>query len=249
MDATFMRMKEDHMLNGQLKPAYNWQMSTSNQFILNYSLHQHASDTSTLQQHLESYHLLFDQYPDQCIADAGYGSQQNYQYLEQKQIEAFVKYNYFHKEQKDKWKLDPSKASNLYYNEQEDCLYCPMGQKMKFIGQTRRKTKAGFTQTYHLYKAQNCSLCNMRGACHKEMGNRIIAINKELNRYKQKARDKLLSDIGVQKRKQRPADVEAVFGNIKQNKKFKRFMLRGLEKIEIEVGLLSIAHNIAKMAV
>jgi hypothetical protein len=33
-------MKEDHMLNGQLKPAYNFQISTQEQFILNYSLHR-----------------------------------------------------------------------------------------------------------------------------------------------------------------------------------------------------------------
>lgn len=247
-DATFMRMKEDHMQNGQLKPAYNWQMGTNNQFILNYSLHQVTTDTSTLESHLDGYNELYQKYPEQCTTDAGYGSEQNYEYLDQKDIEAFVKYNYFHKEQKKKWKLDPSKSSNLYYNQEQDCLYCPMGQKMRCIGQKTKKTKNGYTQTYHRYQAQNCAGCNIHGACFKGKGNRIVEISKKLNNYKQTARDKLLSDQGIQKRKQRPADVEAVFGQIKSNKKFKRFLLRGLEKVEIEIGLVSIAHNIAKMA-
>ncbi len=62
-DATFMRMKEDHMLNGQLKPAYNVQISTNNQFIADYSIHQKTTDTNTLIMHMIfTYNAL--QYPD-----------------------------------------------------------------------------------------------------------------------------------------------------------------------------------------
>jgi len=247
-DATFMRMKEDHMKNGQLKPAYNWQMSTNDQFIVNYSIHQTTTDTVVLKEHTENFYELYEKYPEQCTADAGYGSEENYEYLEDKGIEAFVKYNYFHKEQKKKWKLDASKVNNLYYSEDKDCLYCPMGQEMNFIGTKSRKTKNNYIQTYHRYQAKNCQGCHMRGACFKGKGNRTVEISKKLTKYKQNARDKLLSDEGVKKRKQRPADVEAVFGQIKNNKKFKRFLLRGKEKVEIEIGLVSIAHNIAKLA-
>ena len=42
--------------------------------------------------------------------------------------------------------------------------------------------------------------------------------------------------------------MEPVFGNIKNNHKFKRFMLRGKDKVEIEWGLLAIAQNIRKKA-
>src|SRR5215210_7444273 len=52
-DATFMPMKEDHMKNGQLKAAYNLQISTNNQFIASYSIHQKTTDTNTLIPHLE----------------------------------------------------------------------------------------------------------------------------------------------------------------------------------------------------
>jgi hypothetical protein len=84
--------------------------------------------------------------------------------------------------------------------------------------------------------------------CFKGDGNRIININHELQRLKAKARKLLLSDEGIRRRKQRPVDVEPVFGNIKQNKDFRRFMLWGIEKVEIETGLIALAHNLAKLA-
>lgn len=98
------------------------------------------------------------------------------------------------------------------------------------------------------YQAQNCRRCPMHGPCHKQKTNRIIEVNPRLTRYKQMVRQKLNSELGLQYRSQRPADVEAVFGIIKYNHGFKRFLLRGKEKTEIEAGLISMAHNIRKMA-
>ncbi len=121
-DATFMRVKEDHMLNGQLNPAYNWQISTQNQYILGYTMDQDLADTSTLPTHMETLEQTLGQMPETLVADAGYGSEQNYEYLENNGVEAFVKYNYFHKEQTKKWKENPSRLENLYYNEQLDYL-------------------------------------------------------------------------------------------------------------------------------
>lgn len=247
-DATFMRMKDDHMMNGQLKAAYNWQISTNNQFILNYSIHQKTTDTVVLKDHLSSYYALYGSYPKTLVADAGYGSEENYEYLEDKQIDSYVKFNYFHKEQTKKWQLDGFKVHNLHYNIELDCYYCPMGQAMTKIGEKSNTTKTGFKQTYSLYQAQNCNGCPLRSRCHKAKGNRIIQVNHKLNAHKQKARDKLKSKVGLKHRSQRPQDVEAVFGNIKQNKGFWRFMLRGIEKVEIEAGLLALAHNLAKVA-
>ncbi|MES1159207.1 MAG: transposase [Bacteroidota bacterium] len=83
-DATFMRMKEDHMRNGQLKPGYNVQISTNNQFIATYSLHQNPTDTRTLLAHLREHIRNYGQKPNTVTADAGYGSEQNYQWLEKK---------------------------------------------------------------------------------------------------------------------------------------------------------------------
>lgn len=88
-------MKEDHMKNGQLKPAYNLQISTNNQYIVNYSLHQNTTDTNTLEQHLNTFIKLYEKKPVNITADAGYGSEQNYGWLEKKRITAYVKYNHF----------------------------------------------------------------------------------------------------------------------------------------------------------
>jgi transposase len=250
-DATFMRMKDDHMMNGQLKAGYNWQISTSNQYIVNYDIYHNPTDTLTLPHHVSQYKELYNDSPDVLVADSGYGSEQNYEFMEAEQIEAFVKYNYFHQEQKLKGKIKPKNAfgsEHLHYNEQGDYFICPMGQKMIKRYDSHSKTKSGYQQTYSVYQAQNCKRCPLRGACHKSKTNRKIQINWNLKRLKEKAREKLLSEQGVVHRSQRPVDVEAVFGNIKQNKKFTRFMLRGKDNVLIEAGLIALAHNLAKMA-
>ena len=250
-DATFMRMKDDHMRNGQLKAGYNWQISTSDQYIVNYDIYHNPNDTLTLPHHLDQYKELHGQYPEVVVADAGYGSEQNYEYMDEAKIEAFVKFNYFHKEQKAKGTIKPKDAfrpQHLYYDKQADFFICPMGQKMTKSYDTERKTKSGYTQTYSVYQAKNCERCPLRGACHKSKEDRQININWKLKKYKDKAREKLTSEQGIAHRSQRPVDVEAVFGNIKQNKKFTRFMLRGKENVLIEAGLVALAHNLAKMA-
>lgn len=248
VDATFMRMKEDHMFNGQLKPAYNWQISTQNQFIINYSLHQTTNDTTTLAYHLESLKESLGKTPKALIADAGYGSEENYEYLEKNNIEAYVKYNYFHKEQSKKWKEDPFKIDNLHYNQEKDCYYCPMGQEMHFKYEKTRITDNGYKQIKRFYKAKNCASCLLKGKCSERKGDRIIEINPKLNYYKSKVKVNLNSEKGEQYRSRRPVDVEAVFGMIKNNRNYRRFLLRGLDKVEIESGLLALAHNITKMA-
>ena len=124
-----------------------------------------------------------------------------------------------------------------------------MGQEMNYIGDSKRKTATGFEQTSRKYQAKNCANCPLNGVCHKSKTNRIIEINVKLSQHKQKAHQLLNSEEGIEKRKQRCHDVEPIFGNIKQNQGFRRFMLRGKQKVAIEWGLLAIAQNIRKKAV
>ena len=249
-DATFMRMKDDHMQNGQLKPGYNLQAGTNNQFIVNYTLAQTTSDTTTLIDHVEEFIGSYHQKPEELTADAGYGSEENYADLEAKGIEAFVKYNYFHKEQQEEKKetnKKPFTGNKLHNNTAQDSYYCPMGQAMPNIGSYTRETKTGYLQTINRYQAKNCLGCPIRGVCHKAKGNRIVEGNHNLVRLKAKAKEKLLSPQGIAHQKQRCWDVEAVFGNIKQNMNFKRFFLRGIDKVETEIGLVAMAHNLKKV--
>jgi transposase len=248
-DATFMRMKEDHMLNGQLKPGYNVQISTSNQFIVNYTIHPNPTDTTTLSAHLAQHEASFGAAPKTLTADAGYGSEENYTLLEQKEIIPFVKYGMFDNQQRESHESKyPFATDKLFYNQENDCYICPMGQPMTFIGNIKKRTGTGFEQTIKRYQAQNCGNCPLNGACHKTKTNRIIDINENLNRQKKRAHELLNSEEGIIRRKKRCFDVEPVFANIKQNHGFRRFMLRGKEKVEIEWGLLAIAQNIRKKA-
>jgi gas vesicle protein len=247
-DATFMRMKDDHMKNGQLKPAYNTQISTENQFVTNFSVHQRPGDTATLIAHLEQFNDFFGKQSEQVVADAGYGSEENYEYMHNNGIEAFVKYNYFHKELKRKFKNDIFHPSNLFYNAEKDYFVCPMGQHMENMGTGTRRSDLGYVSHVTYYQAKKCEGCPLRWGCHKSKKARIIEINHRLIEYKRLARERLLSEQGVKLRGQRCIEPEAVFGQLKSNNMFNRFKLRGLEKVIIEFGLAVISHNLRKLA-
>ena len=246
-DATFMRMKEDHMKNGQLKPAYNTQISTENQFITNFSIHQRAGDTATLSLHLEQFKAHFDKQSKKVVADSGYGSEQNYKWMEDNGIEAFVKYNYFHKEQKRGFKNNVYHASNLPYDAQGDYFICPAGKRMIKIGESERVSDLGYKSKVSYYKTDSCEGCPLREMCYKGDGDRKIEVNHTLRAFKEKVKQKLLSEEGVKLRKNRAIEPEAVFGQLKSNNRFNRFRLRTLPKVNVEFGLAAIAHNLRKM--
>jgi len=247
VDATFMRMKEDAMKNGQTKPGYNVQIGTENQYITNFGLYHTPADTTTLESFINLHKARFGSLPKELCADAGYGSEENYELLENNQIEAFVKYNYFHKEQKKAFRENPSLQENLYYNEKENYFVCPMGQHMEFIGKKKHTSDNGYVTYLSLYKARNCKGCPMRGQCHKSEAERIIQVNHKLREYKHKARQRLKSAEGLQHRSRRPIEPEAVFGQIKFNKQYKRFRHKGWQKVNMDLGILIMAFNLQKL--
>lgn len=247
-DATFMRLKDDHMKNGQLKPAYNAQISTENQFITHASIHQTPGDTTTLESHLEGFEKNYSKQSKEVVADAGYGSEQNYEILEEKQIEGYVKYNYFHQQQKKKTRNNPFIVQNLFYNKVHDFYVCPMGQRMEKVGTSRRVSDNGYESQITHYQAKRCENCPLRGGCHKSENNRVIQVNHRLNELRGKAKKILNSDKGKEHRSKRAIEVEAVFGQMKSNNKFNRFTMRGLEKVELEFLLMALGHNFRKMA-
>ena len=246
-EATFMRMKEDHMKNGQLKPAYNPQISTENQFITHVSIHQTTNDTTTLSSHLEGFEKAYQKQSKEIVADAGYGSEENYEMLEEKQADAYVKYNYFHQEQKRKIKNNPFLVQNLFYNKEHDFFVCPMGQIMQKTGVGKRETSTGYESQITYYQAKRCEGCPFRSQCHQAKENRIISVNHRLNELKERARNLLMSEKGLEYRSKRPIEVEAVFGQLKNNNKFNRFTMKGLEKVTLEFLLMALGHNFRKI--
>lgn len=249
-DATFMRMKEDYMGNGQLKPGYNVQISTENQYITNYGIYQKPGDTTTLIDYLESFDRKYHRQSKEIVADSGYGCEQNYDYMLDNDIVPYVKYNYFHMDIR-KERKRPSDAYKLplpYYNSHDDYFVCSMGQHMTYIGKGQRKSENGYVGEYRRYKAQDCSRCPIKGVCTKAKGNRIYEVNLKLMKQKQLVRELLTSEKGLIHRSKRPIEPEAVFGQIKYDCGFKRFRLKSLPKVSVEFGLVALAHNLRKYA-
>ena len=246
-DATFMHMKEDAMRNGQTKPGYNLQIATENQFITDFALYANRTDTLTLPSFLESFKSRYHRYTKTVVADSGYGSEENYLFMDVHNMEAYVKYNYFHKEQRPRYTPNPFSPASLYYNKEQDFYVCPMGQHMRRIGMKRSITSNGFVTYSVRYQAERCEGCPLRGSCFKARGNRIIEVNHQLQQYKQKVRELLTSKEGIKHRGRRCIGPEAVFGQTKYNKAYKRFRHFGKDKVNMDFAFFAIAFNIGKI--
>ena len=248
-DATFMRMKEDHMRNGQLKPGYNVQIGTENGFVLGYDIFATPTDTRTLKPHLENMRRRLGRLPARLIADAGYGSEENYAYLEENGVDALVKDGTFHRAGKRSWRKDPFNTDNWPYDPASDSYTCPGEKRLAFFREERKGSGAGYARSLRVYGCDSCDGCRLRERCTRSKGNRTIQRNEELRRLRDKAHTRLLSEDGKVLRKRRAVEVETVFGQTKANQAFRRFHLRGTRKVAVEWGLLMIGYNIKRTRV
>jgi transposase/IS5 family transposase len=246
-DATFMRTKEDHMGNGQLKPAYSVQIGTENGFVAGYGVFQNPGDTRTLKPHLERQKERLGVRPKAVITDSGYGSEENYAYLEKHKIVAVVKYNTYHKEKSRKWQEDIFRTENWEYDKKEKCYVCPNGRKLTFRERKEEKTGSGYPIKVDIYECESCKYCRLKKHCTKAKGNRAIDRNERLLRLKRKAKRILQDERYAELRKRRSVEVETVFGQIKGNQGYRRFLLRGLEKVSCEWGLLALGYNLKQI--
>lgn len=247
-DATFMRMKEDAMNNGQTKPGYNLQISAENQFITDFALFPNPTDTLTLIPFFNSFLNRYGHLPSVAVADSGYGSEENYRFMDEAGMDAYVKYNRFHLEQRPRYKPNPFHHDNFHYNAAEDYYVCPMGQHMTRVGTSHSKTANGYRSENARYRAQDCNGCPLRCLCYKAKGDRrTIEVNHRLNEYKRKARELLTSEDGLRHRGRRCIEPEAVFGQMKFNMAYRRFRHFGKDKVTMDFAFFAIAFNIKKM--
>jgi transposase len=248
-DATFMRMKEDQgKQKAWPKPAYNVQLGTENQFIVGFSVHQQANDATCLIPHLEDVKTQLGRLPKNWVGDSVYGSEENLTYAKNELCTPYLKYPTFHREGKAKYRDDPFRAENFDYHPDSDSFTCPNGRKLTFDRNYIKNLKSGFSTHVHLYASDDCSQCPFKNQCTRGEGNRHIHVNWNYWRLKDTTRQLLTSEKGVKLRSRRGWEVEGVFGHIKFNRKFTKFMLRGLKKVHTELGLLSLAHNFIKLA-
>ncbi|AIQ30399.1 hypothetical protein P40081_21230 [Paenibacillus sp. FSL P4-0081] len=185
------------------------------------------------------------------IADAGYGSEENYAYLEKEEIQAVVKYGSYHKEKSKAWKENVGKIENWTYDEAEDRWTCPTGRMLHFRKESMELLESGYEIRKRHYRSQSCEGCEgcpLKERCTKAAGNREVVVSLERLRYQKQARDILRSEEGYALAVRRMTEPESVFGQLKNNRGFRRFWRCGMEKVTLEVGWLSLAHILLKQA-
>ncbi len=246
-DATFMRMKEDHMLNGQLKPGYNIQVGTENNFVIGYDVFPNPTDTRTFIPHLENVQKRLGCKFKFAIADAGYGSEENYDYLEENEIKGIVKYTTYEKETKRSFKKKTFNTENWKYDAEQKEYTCPCGNPVPYRKTVTKKNKSGYLQTYEVYQCENCEGCPFRELCTKSEYGRVIQRNGHWLEQKAKVKELLSSEEYKTLMKKRSTECETVFGQTKGNLKFRRFHLRGKEKVGIEWGLLMLGYDFKQL--
>ncbi|XKO56902.1 IS1182 family transposase [Lysinibacillus fusiformis] len=248
-DATFMRMKDDYMNNGQLKAGYNIQVATEGQYVLAYSIYSNPTDTRTLIPFLDEIEQHYFDLPKHIVADAGYGSEQNYDdILLNRKREALISYNLYLKEQKKKYKQNEFNTAYWDYDEENDQYTCPNQQHLVFKYRTTKTDQYEFTREFKVYECEDCSGCPFRSLCTKakEGNNRKLLVNEKWEQQKEYVRSTLSEEKTSTIYRQRKIDVEPVFGFLKANLGFTRFSVRGKSRVGNEMGLALLAVNLRK---
>lgn len=254
-DATFMRMKEDAMKNGQLKPGFNLQHGVDSEYIAWLTIGDQPTDTPTLIPFLQSikYHLKFAY--EKIIADAGYESEENYVYLHENGQLAFIKPANYEISKTRKYKNDISRIDNMEYNESEDYYICADGRKLIVKKIVKKKSKTGYESEKTVYSSENCTNCNLKSKCIKGNNSKIpledrtknLETSKIFNTLRKENLERIVSSEGCELRMNRSIQAEGSFGEIKENMGFRRFLCKGKKNVLAESILLAMAHNINKL--
>jgi transposase len=242
--ATAMQMK-----NAEILPAYNIVAGSENQFIINCSVHQNGNDGACFKEHIEQLEKHTDMLPELIVADSIFGTEENYELLQQNGINNYLKFPSFHNEGKKKNINNPFLRDNFNYDVLTDSYTCPNNRQLTVKSTvTERHRKTGYKSTVKVYQCESCSGCPFYNQCCKSKEkDRTIQVNEKLEDYKQQARNNLKSDKGIALRKQRGMEIESCFGDIKHNMAFRRFHVRGLKKVKAEFTIVAMAHNLRKV--
>lgn len=255
-DATFMRMKEDAMKNGQLKPAYNLQHGVDSEYIVWLSLSPNPSDMYTLKPFLSS---MQEKLPalsyENIVCDAGYESEENYSYLEEAGKNAFIKPANYEISKTRKYRKDISSRENMAYDPEGDCYICSQGYTLSRTGMRIKKTRSGYVREISTYACSDCKGCPVKGDCIKgshwkvpeEERCKKLEVSRKFERQREASLARITSREGTILRINRSIQAEGSFGQLKENRGFRRFLSRGNTNVQAECTLLAISHNIGKL--
>ncbi len=254
-DATFMRMKEDAMLNGQLKPAYNLQHGVDSEYITWLNISSRPTDTRTLIPFLKDMELYLPFKYQEIVADAGYESEENYLFLEENGQLAYIKPQNYEISKTRKYRQDIGRMENMNYDEKADCYYCKNGQVLTVQYEKREKTASGYRRTVTVYRSSGCSGCPFKTDCIKgnncktpmEDRQKVLYVSKKMKEKRQETLKRITSDYGTQLRMNRSIQAEGSFANIKEDMEFRRYLYRGKANVTAQSILLAIGYNINKL--
>ena len=254
-DATFMRMKEDHMLNGQLKPAYNLQHGVDSEYITWLTINPNPTDTKTLIPFLKDLEQDLGFKYTEIVADAGYESEENYLFIEANGQTAFIKPNNYEISKKRRFKTDIGKMENMDYDKENDFYICKNDRKLTAQYEKNGKTATGYRRTTTVYKCSDCSGCPYKTDCIKgnncktsmEQRNKTLYVSKTMKQKRAEDLERITSPYRIQLRVNRSIQAERSFASVKQDMEFRRYMYRGKENVTAQSVILAIAHNINKL--
>jgi transposase len=248
-DATFMHMKEDHMRNSQLKPGYNLQIGVESGYVVGIDLSSERNDVNTLIPFLNRLHRNFPEhsYPN-IVTDAGYESEENYQFLKGKNQIAYIKPKQYDQWKRRSFKKDISKRENMSYDPKKDEYTCSQGRTLSVISVHKSTPRKGtYEREMTRYECESCEGCPVKGKCTKAKGNRQIEVSKRFLELQQESLANIRSEKGIVLRVNRSIQAEGTFGAIKEDHGFRRFLTRGKENVFTEFLLLCFGFNISKL--
>ena len=254
-DATFMRMKEDAMLNGQLKPAYNLQLGVDSGYISWLTLSPRPTDTMTLIPFLRGMEAsLGHRYPV-VVADAGYESEENYTFLEDHKITAMIKPANYEISKTRKYRKDISRKENMPYDPEGDFYTCMNGCRLEKCGTKKRKTASGYVREETVYRCDDCLGCPHKSECIRgknwkipeDERFKILSVSRKFERQRKECLDRIVSDEGIQLRVNRSIQAEGAFALWKEDQKFRQFLCRGQANVYAESVLMAMAQNIGNL--
>lgn len=249
VDATFMRMKDDHMKNGQLKPGYTVQIGVEAEYIVHVGIFSSANDVTTLIPFLTSMESRLSNTFERVIADAGYESEENYAYLKENHQKVFIQPLNYEASKTRKYKAQLGKRENMAYDELTDTYTCANGRTLKPIEVKIRESQTGYRKEVTLYECETCQDCPLRSKCTKakEGNHKRIEVSKKMLSLRTESLENIQSEEGIILRKNRSIQVEGAFGVLKQDYGFRKFLTRGKVHVTVEMLLLCFGYNVQKL--
>lgn len=246
-DATFIHMKEDHMRNSQLKPGYNIQIGVEGEYIVGVDISSERSDQLTLIPFLEKLNHQLPKKFEKIVADAGYESEENYQYLDNNGYEAYIKPQMYDSMKKASFKKKIGKRENMLYDQEDDTYICHNGKKLNYIEDKKRRSKSGYISDIKVYECENCEGCPYKSQCTRSKANRKLYVSETFLKKREESLKNITSEEGILLRMNRSIQVEGTFGILKQDYGFRRFLTRGKNNVKVEFLLLSLGYNVNKL--